>query len=321
MNEVFISYARSDRPVAKRLAEALQARGLGVWWDRDLAPGQRFAQVIAEELASTRCVVVLWSQAALASHWVSDEAAEGQRRGVLVPAVIETGLQPPLGFRGHHTADVGDWVQQRPCAEFERLVQAVQRMARGLAPPPRPEPPPPAPVPAPMPAPAPPPPAPPAPPEAKPVWQRAWFAAAVAGLALFGLAYEEGWLDPESGLDASGPIVVATALQARLQWRDEVLAYGGQVVWDGSSPTALVTASITDLPSGRPLGEQQILAQVQQPQIGQLLVRGNAQVPWDSNTPGPHVHDVNLLFQLAPNGGWQFVRNCRTGPQGQPLCW
>lgn len=326
LSDVFISYARSDRPVARRLSSALQALGLTVWWDRELAPGQRFAQVIAEELASTRCVLVLWSQAALSSNWVSDEAAEGQRRGVLVPAVIEPGLQPPLGFRGHHTADIGDWVRGQPCAEFERLCQAVHRMARATPAPPRPPAPQPAPPVPPAPAPQPPPSPSPSPSpspvaeQAKPVWQRPWFIGTAACLVLAAAAYEEGWLDSSEPYVANGPVASAT-LNASVQWRDEVLGYSGQVAWDGSSPMASIVARIVDLPSGKALGEQRISARVQQQQLGQLLLQAQVSVPWDSNSAGPHVHDMNLLFQLAPGGGWQFVRNCRGGPQGQPLCW
>ena len=33
-------------------------------------------------------------------------------------------------------------------------------------------------------------------------------------------------------------------------------------------------------------------------------------VPGDSQTPGAHVHDVNLVFERQLNGSWAFVRNC-----------
>jgi hypothetical protein len=316
VSDVFISYARSDRPVAMRLAAALQALGLQVWWDRELAPGQRFAQVIAEELASTRCVVVLWSRAAMASNWVSDEAADGQRRGLLVPAVIETGLQPPLGFRGHHTADIGDWVRGQPCPEFERLCEAVARMAHGESPP---SPAPPAPPPGPAPSPTPP----PEKPAAQPVWQRPWFIGSALVLVLVAAAQESGWLatreEPPHRPDGVQP--VPAALSVRVQWRDEVLGYSGQVTWDGASPVARIVAGIVDLPSGQGLGEQGVTAQVQRPQPGQVLLQAQVSVPWDSNTRGPHEHEMNLLFQQMPGGGWQFIRNCRNGPQGQPMCW
>lgn len=50
MADVFISYAREDRARAKRLAGALEARGLSVWWDREILAGQAFDEVIEAEL-------------------------------------------------------------------------------------------------------------------------------------------------------------------------------------------------------------------------------------------------------------------------------
>jgi hypothetical protein len=38
MNDIFISYARSDREKAKAISEALERRGYKVWWD----PPQKF---------------------------------------------------------------------------------------------------------------------------------------------------------------------------------------------------------------------------------------------------------------------------------------
>ena len=51
MADVFISYAREDRPFAARLAHALEAGGRTVWWDREILPGKDFAELIAAELA------------------------------------------------------------------------------------------------------------------------------------------------------------------------------------------------------------------------------------------------------------------------------
>jgi len=39
MAHVFIGYSREDREAAKRLAEAIEARGWTVWWDRFIPAG------------------------------------------------------------------------------------------------------------------------------------------------------------------------------------------------------------------------------------------------------------------------------------------
>lgn len=102
MSDVFVSYAREDRPVAEVLARQLEAAGYSVWWDRDLYAGTDFEQVIGSELMEAKAVVVLWSATSVRSGWVRDEAATGMERGVLVPVLLAAGVLPPLGFRSVH---------------------------------------------------------------------------------------------------------------------------------------------------------------------------------------------------------------------------
>ena len=89
MSEIFISYASADRERAKTIAEGLTAEGRSVWWDRVIPPGRHFDEVIEEALNGARCVVVLWSQASVASNWVKTEAADAMQRKILIPALIE----------------------------------------------------------------------------------------------------------------------------------------------------------------------------------------------------------------------------------------
>jgi adenylate cyclase len=60
MSDVFVSYARSDEPQAKRVAEALRALGYDVWRDDELPAHRAYSEVIEERLKSARAVVVLW---------------------------------------------------------------------------------------------------------------------------------------------------------------------------------------------------------------------------------------------------------------------
>ena len=108
MADVFISYAREDRPFAARLAHALEAGGRTVWWDREVLPGKDFAQLISAELDQAKAVVVIWSPASTPSGWVRDEAQEGLERGVLVP-VLAGVAEPPLGYRSIHAVDLTGW--------------------------------------------------------------------------------------------------------------------------------------------------------------------------------------------------------------------
>ncbi len=103
--DVFISYAREDRDVARELAQTLSGEGYSIWWDRELVPGNEYADVIEKTLESAKAIIVLWSEAARKSHWVRDEAAVGRDRERLAPILLDSG-QPPLGFRQVHTVSM-----------------------------------------------------------------------------------------------------------------------------------------------------------------------------------------------------------------------
>lgn len=105
---VFISYARADRPAVERLAIALEARGIAVWWDKMIEGGAAFAREIEERLESADAVVAVWSKTSVESDWVRDEAGHGRDRKRLVPVSLD-GTAPPLGFRQYHAISLKDW--------------------------------------------------------------------------------------------------------------------------------------------------------------------------------------------------------------------
>ena len=82
MSDIFISYAREDRPRVERLAAALAQRGWTVWWDPAIRTGEDFGRMIHTALQATRCVMVVWSYQSIVSPWVQDEAPVGLERGV-----------------------------------------------------------------------------------------------------------------------------------------------------------------------------------------------------------------------------------------------
>lgn len=129
MSDIFISYATEDRPPAEMLANALYELGWSVWWDRELRAGSRFEDVIEQELGKACCVVVLWSGTLMVSGWVRDEAREGNRRKILVPALIER-VQPPMGFRGVHTADLTHWRGEPGALAFQTLCLGIRAHVR-----------------------------------------------------------------------------------------------------------------------------------------------------------------------------------------------
>lgn len=118
---IFLSYAREDRERARPLAAALESIGWSVWWDRKIPAGKTFAEVIEAALTGSRCVIVLWSHESVKSQWVREEADEGKKRGKLVPVFVDA-VEPPMGFRAIHAADLVGWDGTTSAAGFQQLV-------------------------------------------------------------------------------------------------------------------------------------------------------------------------------------------------------
>jgi len=120
MNDIFISYARSDREKAKAISEALERRGYKVWWDPKIRLGEPFSPAIKKALQEASAVVVLWSRASARSSWVIDEARIAAKRHVLLPVLIER-VTPPDEFAQLDCANLAAWDPQKPHPEFDQL--------------------------------------------------------------------------------------------------------------------------------------------------------------------------------------------------------
>jgi hypothetical protein len=127
-----LSYASEDQTRVRDLAAALEQRGLTVFWDREVPPGQTWHSSIGAALTNARCVVVAWSRHSIASQWVLEEASEGKDRNVLVPVLFET-VPLPFGFRAIQAANLIEWRPGRASPAFDDLLEAVQRIVGGEA--------------------------------------------------------------------------------------------------------------------------------------------------------------------------------------------
>jgi len=108
MHDVFISYAREDRPRAEQVARGLTALGLDPFWDTDIPPGQSWADYIESKLTNCRAVVVLWSEHSTKSQWVREEARMGRDKSKLIPARLDASAAP-FGFGEVQAADLSTW--------------------------------------------------------------------------------------------------------------------------------------------------------------------------------------------------------------------
>src|SRR5262245_14184960 len=125
MADVFISYSRHDRDVAKRLAEDLRARDIDVWWDVELYAGAPFHDVICKELDIATAVIVIWSAQAVQSIWVVGEAQLADNARKLISTLAPS--FPVAGLPKNH-----DKVHAVPVEDRIAVIKALAR--KGVAP-------------------------------------------------------------------------------------------------------------------------------------------------------------------------------------------
>ncbi|MEO8924849.1 MAG: toll/interleukin-1 receptor domain-containing protein [Caldimonas sp.] len=329
MSDIFVSYSSKDRDRAALVARALEASGCSVWWERTIPPGRQYDDVIEEALAEARCVVVLWSKASAASTWVKNEASEAVDKKALIPALIEDGVKIPFEFRRVQAADLSRWQGDATATEFVQFCDAIAaEVAAATQGPALPEPSvraaSPAPVPAPSPASAapfaPPPPVPPV--VAATSNKKLYIIGGVVVFLLLGIASmvneqrqqqqvpQQQPAAPMPGLAPSTMPVATGGVHQHLVWRDYVLAYSGNVSWDGRSNTASIVVNVNDGNAQQPLGGRQLQARVNPNGPNQIVMSTSVAVPGGSRTPGPHSHNLDLVFQSQGDGDWTFVHNC-----------
>ena len=135
MADVFISYAREDRPHAERLARALQAAGFTVWWDvEDLSSGLSFNRAIQLALEASKRVVVLWSGASIRSDYVEAEAYWAWKNKKLHSVQLGDGVVVPVPFNTSHARNLAAWDGSPDFPELRRLIADLGRIIGARAP-------------------------------------------------------------------------------------------------------------------------------------------------------------------------------------------
>jgi len=101
MADIFISYAKTDRPLALKLAAMLEAEGWTTWWDTSLTIGDDFRNEIMTELGQARAVIVIWTDASI--NLPIEVCFRGQI-GKYMLSLSFAGADPMGSFEKSHTA-------------------------------------------------------------------------------------------------------------------------------------------------------------------------------------------------------------------------
>ena len=133
MAEVFISYARANEDVARRVANGLKASGFEAWWDDELPAHRAYSDIIEQRLRGAAAVVVLWSKDAAQSQWVRAEADFARTENKLVQAQLD-GTLPPMPFNQIQCADLTSWRGNRKHRGWTKLVDEVSSVVSGAPP-------------------------------------------------------------------------------------------------------------------------------------------------------------------------------------------
>ncbi len=124
MADVFVSYARADKPRVAPLVAAMEALGWSVWWDPEIAPGREFDDEIDEALQAARAVLVVWTPTSVASRWVRGEARDAADRGILVPVRFDQ-ARLPIDVRAIHTTDLDAWREDPAHPALQECIDAL----------------------------------------------------------------------------------------------------------------------------------------------------------------------------------------------------
>ncbi|WP_426271250.1 toll/interleukin-1 receptor domain-containing protein [Dyella kyungheensis] len=133
--KVFISHSSVDKPFVRRLAKAIEADGFLTWLDeKELLPGDPLAKRVSEGVAQARAVLVVVSQAAIASKWLAFElnkAADRMVKGecIVIPIVIEDVRSLPAEVEGLLYADFTKSFKRQMEAVLKSLNSDAQKRA------------------------------------------------------------------------------------------------------------------------------------------------------------------------------------------------
>jgi hypothetical protein len=132
--DVFISHASEDKSqIARPLAEALQAKGLKVWYDEfSLTVGDSLRKKIDEGLSKSRFGVVILSKHFFEKHWPEQElnglaTREVEGNKVILPVWYDVGFAEVRDY----SPMLADRIAAIAAKGLENVVDQLWRVVKG----------------------------------------------------------------------------------------------------------------------------------------------------------------------------------------------
>lgn len=123
---VFLSYSRApdDATYTRKLARALTDAGIEVWYDQELASGDRWERVLLERVDTCSALVVVMSPSSAASRWVRLEVGRARDRGRPICPILVAGEPFP------HLSDIQhEIVEEGQVLPSPRFVDRLRSLA------------------------------------------------------------------------------------------------------------------------------------------------------------------------------------------------
>ncbi len=96
--QIFISHAHENKPLVRRLERELKATGAEVWVDHSgVRLGENLPESLSQALATCNLFLLIWSNAASASHWVKLEWTSAlSLQKTIIPCCLDETALPAL---------------------------------------------------------------------------------------------------------------------------------------------------------------------------------------------------------------------------------
>ncbi|MDP4062873.1 hypothetical protein RBLE17_26420 [Rhodobacteraceae bacterium LE17] len=104
----------------------LRAHNINIWWDDDIAPGDKWRGQIDDKLAECQAVLTLWTEQSVKSGSVIEEAEVGKGGGKLLYARLDS-APLPYGFGEVQYADLTHWDRRSDTPESSSLLAALKQ--------------------------------------------------------------------------------------------------------------------------------------------------------------------------------------------------